>query len=73
MTKSEQPQEVTVDLRPLALDLEGAIAYTGLSKWKLNELARTDKVAVRKDGVKNLFMRESLDRYVLGLPGRGAA
>lgn len=67
----KEPQVAEVDLRPIALDLAGAMAYTGLSKWRLNELARLDLVAVRKEGAKNLFMRESLDRYILSLPARG--
>jgi hypothetical protein len=69
---TEQTQQVAVDIRPIALDIAGAMAYTGLSKWRLNELVRLEKVAIRKEGSKNLFMRESLDRYVLSLPGRAS-
>lgn len=71
MSTQTPPTEANVDIRPIALDLAGAMAYTGLSKWRLNELARLELVAVRKDGIKNLFMRESLDRYVLSLPAKG--
>lgn len=67
------PVEADVDIRPISFDLAGAIAYTGLSKFRLNELAREEKIVVRKDGTKNLFMRASLDRYVQGLPVRDAS
>ncbi|AHH20753.1 hypothetical protein NONO_c59770 [Nocardia nova SH22a] len=67
------PVETDVDKRPLSFDLAGAIAYTGLSKFRLNELAREEKIVVRKDGTKNLFMRASLDRYVQSLPVREAS
>lgn len=60
-----------IDTRPICLDLAGAMAYTGLSKWRLNELAREELIIVRKDGSKNLFMRESLDRHIRSLPTRG--
>lgn len=67
------PTEATVDIRPIAFDIAGAMAYTGLSRSSLNALAREERVAVRKEGTKNLFMRESLDRYILSLPARGVA
>lgn len=60
-----------IDTRPICFDIEGAMAYTGLSKWRLNELARTEAVIVRKEGSKNLYMRESLDRYIRSLPTKG--
>lgn len=66
---TEQP--ANVDLRPITLDLEGAKAYTGLSKWRLETLLREEKIAGRKEGTKNLFERESLDRYIKSLPAWG--
>ncbi len=66
------PIEAGVDIRPISFDLERAMAYTGLSKWRLETLAREDKIVVRKEGAKNLFMRESLDRYIRSLPAMGS-
>lgn len=68
---ADETVAATVDLRPISLDLAGAAAYTGLSKWRLNELARLEQVAVVKEGAKNLFLRASLDRYIGSLPPRG--
>ncbi|MFR9767104.1 hypothetical protein [Nocardia sp. SC052] len=58
-------------MRPIAFDLAGAMAYTGLSKTKLNDLVRDEVLVVRKEGTKNLFMRDSLDRYINSLPAWG--
>ncbi|MGY2036582.1 hypothetical protein ACW9HF_14970 [Nocardia gipuzkoensis] len=69
---SVESTESTVDVRPISFNLEGAMAYTGLSKTKLNELVRDEVIAVRKEGTKNLFMRESLDRYIKSLPAWGS-
>ncbi|MET9286478.1 hypothetical protein [Nocardia beijingensis] len=60
--------ELGVDVRPISFDLAGAVAYTGLSKWRLNQLVQQEKVIVLKEGAKNLFLRESLDRYISSLP-----
>lgn len=60
-----------VDIRPISFNTAGAMAYTGLSEWRLNELVRSEIVAVRKEGSKNLIMRDSLDRYIESLPPRG--
>jgi hypothetical protein len=67
------PIEAEVDIRPISFDLAGAMAYTGLSKFRLNELAREERIVVRKDGTKNLYMRSSLDKYVQNLPVRESA
>ncbi|MFC5789694.1 hypothetical protein ACFPPE_07475 [Agromyces tardus] len=64
--------EFEIDTRPITLDLHAAMAYTGLSRTALNDLARNETVIVRKVGVKNLFDRASLDRYIRSLPARGA-
>ncbi|MGW4090061.1 hypothetical protein [Nocardia sp. NPDC004750] len=63
--------ELGVDVRPISFDLAGAVAYTGLSVSRLNQLARDEKVVVLKEGVKNLYLRSSLDRYINSLPTRG--
>ncbi|MEV0031387.1 hypothetical protein [Nocardia sp. NPDC050793] len=57
----------------ISFDLKGAIAYTGLSKWRLETLAREEKIITRKEGAKTLYMRESLDRYIRSLPTWGEA
>ncbi|WP_228002188.1 hypothetical protein [Nocardia australiensis] len=64
-------ENATVDLRPVTLDLEGAKAYTGLSKWRLETLLREEKITGRKEGTKNLYERASLDRYIKSLPAWG--
>lgn len=69
---AEQPVIGSVDTRPIALDLAGAMAYTGLSKTKLNNLLHEEKIAARKEGSKNLFLRDSLDRYIDSLPAWGS-
>ncbi|WP_280265370.1 hypothetical protein [Nocardia wallacei] len=60
-----------IDRRPVALDLAGAMQYSGLSKTALNDLLRQELVVARKFGTKNLFDRESLDRYIRSLPAWG--
>ncbi|KIA63052.1 hypothetical protein [Nocardia vulneris] len=60
-----------VDIRPITFDLEGAKAYTGLSKWKLETLLREEVICGRKEGAKTLYERESLDRYIKSLPAYG--
>lgn len=72
MSDTRALTEATVDVTPVAFNLEGAVAYTGLSKWRLNELARNELILVRKEGAKNLFIRASLDRYINSLPAMGA-
>jgi hypothetical protein len=62
------PPTATVDLRPITFDLEGAKAYTGLSKWRLETLLKEEKIGGRKEGDKTLYDRESLDRYIRSLP-----
>lgn len=64
--------EADVDIRPIAFDLAGAMAYSGLSRSMLYQLLREEKIVARQDGAKNLFMRDSLDRYILSLPARGS-
>lgn len=71
MSATPEPVETTVDARPISFDLAGAVAYTGLSRWRLNQLVQEEKVIVLKEGVKNLFLRESLDRYINSLPTWG--
>jgi hypothetical protein len=63
--------EGAVDIRPISFDIAGAMAYTGLSRWRLNQLVQQEKVIVLKEGAKNLFLRESLDRYINSLPTWG--
>ncbi|WP_280470958.1 hypothetical protein [Nocardia cyriacigeorgica] len=72
MSTQMPPVEASVDIRPIAFDLAGAMAYTGLSKTKLNQLLRDEVIAARKEGSKNLFLRESLDRYIGSLPAWGS-
>lgn len=62
-----------IDARPIAFDRAGAIAYTGFSKTTLDNLLREGKILARKQNSKNLFLRESLDRYINGLPLWGDA
>ncbi|MBF6350332.1 helix-turn-helix domain-containing protein [Nocardia flavorosea] len=64
--------ELVVDRRPIALDLKAAMDYSGLSKTSLNRLLAEEKIVARKEGVKNLFLRESLDRYINSLPAWGS-
>lgn len=64
-------QTASVDLRPITFDLAGAVAYTGLSRWRLNQLVQKEEIVVLKEGAKNLFLRESLDRYINSLPTWG--
>lgn len=61
----------TVDLRPITFDTEGAKAYTGLSKWRLETLLRDEVICGRKEGAKTLYERASLDRYIRSLPAYG--
>lgn len=70
-SKYVAPQEVEPDVRPISFSVEGAMAYTGLSKWRVNELIREEILIVRKEGAKNLIMGDSLRRYVNSLPARG--
>jgi hypothetical protein len=72
MSKTTVPTEAVVDIRPISFDLAGAMAYSGLSRWMLNKLLREEKIVARQEGTKNLFMRDSLDRYILSLPARGS-
>lgn len=60
-----------VDTRPVTMDLAAAMAYSGLSKTTLNELLREEKITARKFGTKNLYERESIDRYLKSLPAWG--
>ncbi|MGI5222465.1 hypothetical protein [Nocardia sp. CA-290969] len=64
--------ELVVDRRPVALDLAAAMQYSGMSKTALNQLLREEKIVARKFGTKNLFLRESLDRYLSSLPAWGS-
>lgn len=62
---------LAIDMRPVMLDMKGAMDYSGLSKTSLNNLLREEKISARKEGVKNLFERESIDRYLKSLPAWG--
>ena len=64
--------EISVDRRPIALDLKSAMDYSGMSKTAINQLLREEKITARKFGVKNLILRESLDRYLSSLPAWGS-
>ena len=64
--------EISVDRRPIALDLKAAMDYSGMSKTAINQLLREEKITARKFGVKNLILRESLDRYLSSLPAWGS-
>lgn len=66
------PVEAIVDVRPIAFDLAGAMAYTGLSKTMLNRLLAEERITARKEGTKNLFLRTSLDLYINSLPAWGS-
>ncbi|MFE2994227.1 hypothetical protein ACFXG4_04750 [Nocardia sp. NPDC059246] len=70
MSDQLQPVEAAVVAQPIAFDLKGAVQYSGLSKWRLEELARQERIVVLKEGVKNLFLRDSIDRYIRSLPAR---
>jgi hypothetical protein len=61
-----------IDTRPITLDLKAAMDYTGLSKTSIHNLLREEKIVARKEGTKNLFERESLDRYLKSLPAWGS-
>ncbi|MBF6333324.1 hypothetical protein [Nocardia transvalensis] len=63
--------ECAVDTQPYSYSTESAQAATGLSKWRINELIRTDQIAVRQEGAKNLIVGSSLRRYIDSLPARG--
>lgn len=63
--------DCAVDTLPYSYSVESAAAATGLSKWKINELVRDDKIAVRQDGVKLIIDGASLRRYIDSRPPRG--
>lgn len=61
-------------LKPRYLDTRAAVAYSGLSEWRIRDLARNGRVVVRREGeqlAKNLYDRVSLDQYSDSLPLRG--
>jgi hypothetical protein len=68
-----EPRAVEPDLRPISFNIDGAMAYTGLSRSKINELIRDDVLIVRKEGTKNLIDGDSLRRYIKSLPARNAS
>ncbi|MET7752287.1 MULTISPECIES: hypothetical protein [Actinomycetes] len=64
-------QQGKVDQRPITFDLKGLMDYTGLSKTSITTLLREEKISARKEGVKNLYERASVDRYLRSLPAWG--
>ncbi len=65
--------EMSVDTRPYSYNTKTAMAATGLAKWKLMELIRDDRLAVRQEGKKLIIDGDSLRRYIDSLPPRGLA
>lgn len=57
-----------VDLRPYSYSVEGATQAFGLSKWRVRQLIRDEKVAVRYDGAKLHILGDSLRRWIDSLP-----
>lgn len=55
----------TADLKPIALRINDAARYVGISRSTLYKLASTKRIAIRKVAGRAVILRADLDRLVL--------
>ncbi|WP_181700535.1 helix-turn-helix transcriptional regulator [Chthonobacter albigriseus] len=58
MTKSEA----------FALRINDAASFIGVSRWKIYDLAKENKLSIRKVGGRSVILRADLERLVSGGP-----
>ena len=59
----------TVQIKPVALSIPAAVAYSGLSRSRLYELMRDGSIPSVQVGGRRLIMRQAIDAFFTRLAG----